>query len=251
MTHHPAEAPLRRTLSLADLLPRPDRCSVLAPRAAEALARHVLRTGLVPALIVRPHPRRRGRFEIIDGHNRAEVLRRLGRRTARCEVWRVDDETAEVLAACLNHLRGRADAAARARQLRRLVRRHGEPAAAAMLGLTPRALRQQTDPPGGRLGARGPVAPGAPPLDLRPVVFHLTAEQSQLLAQTLGRFGAATRGRGEALAAALRAGQGAAPDRRAAPAPNEPNCGARAGGSEGQAARRGRGRRSRHAPSGR
>ena len=39
----------------------------------------------------------------------AEALRRLGRASARCEVWAVDDDEAMLLLATLNRLQGRDD----------------------------------------------------------------------------------------------------------------------------------------------
>jgi len=188
-----------RRIPLIALVPRRDRSSTLARRGRAALRRHLAATGLYPPLIVRRHPSRPGRFEILDGAGRAEVLAELGAADARCEVWAVSDEQADLLAVSLNHLRGRPDVRARARQVRRLVRKLGPDAAAEALAMTARALGQQLD-----VLRRPRAARPDRPLDLRPVVFHLTAPQTQLLRETLRRFDGPGRGRGDALAEALR-----------------------------------------------
>jgi hypothetical protein len=192
--------PVSRRLPLADLVWRGDGGSVLPARARKALRSHIGRHGCYPALIVRPHPRREGKFEVLDGHHRAEILRDLGEETARCEVWPIDSAEAGVVAATLNHLRGRQDVKRRAGQVRRLVRRFGPEGAAAWLGITPAALRQQLAPAG---------APGrreAPsPLDLQPVVFHLSAEQVRHLRHALENAGRRRLGRAKALMKAIRA----------------------------------------------
>ena len=46
------------------------------------------------------------RFEVLDGHQRLSVLRRLGRDQALCYLWPCDDATALVLLATLNRLEG-------------------------------------------------------------------------------------------------------------------------------------------------
>ena len=192
--------PKTRTLPLSDLVARPGRANVLPERARRALREHIQRSGLYPALIVRPHSRRQGKYEILDGQHRAEILRSLGASKARCEIWSVGDGQADVLAATLNRLRGRADPHRRARQVRRIVRRLGCGLAAAALALKPTALQRQLAP----LHPPQPEA-GGKKLDLQPIFFHLSAEQSDFLKQTLRRFGAGRRRRGEALAELLRA----------------------------------------------
>ncbi|MGB2822395.1 MAG: ParB/RepB/Spo0J family partition protein [Phycisphaerae bacterium] len=193
--------PIGRRLALADLIARRDRATVLPRRARKALGEHISRHGCYPALIVRPHPRRAGKFEILDGHHRAEILRSLGAKTARCEVWPIDSDDASVVAATLNRLRGRQDVKRHAGQVGRLVRRFGPEGAAARLGITPRALRQQLAP------ADEPRRREPPPaLDLQAVVFHLSAEETRKLSETLDNAGRRTIGRAKALMKAIGTG---------------------------------------------
>ena len=189
--------PVARRIRLADLIDRPDRATVQPPRVRRTLAEQIARHGCYPPLIVRRHPSEAGKYEILDGHHRAEILRRLGHTSARCEVWPVGEDDAELAAATLNPLRGRQDARRAAARARRLVRHYGRDAAAARLGLTPRALRQRL------LAGRRPRRREPPALDLHAVVFHLPWADLDRLEQTLRAVGAGTLPRGQALLRAI------------------------------------------------
>lgn len=192
--------PTTKMLPLCDLVPRADRANVLSRRTSQALAGHISRSGRYPALIVRPDPKREGKYEILDGCGRAEVLRGLGLARARCEVWPVGAEEASILAATLNQLRGRPSAIRRARKTRRLVRQLGAAGALAALAMTPAALRQQ-------FTLLGPPEPTQDPrpLDLQPLVFHLSADKLAFVERKLRAFTSTGDRRGDALLKALRA----------------------------------------------
>jgi ParB-like chromosome segregation protein Spo0J len=187
-------APRTRRIPLRDLLSRPARANVLGARARRALTGQISRHGWYPPLIVRPHPRRKGKYEILDGHCRKEILLSLGRTTARCEVWPAGDVQARELAATLNRLRGRAETRRRAREVRALVSHFGREDAAARLGITPKALQQQL----AALTAPRPVSQ-QPDLDLHAVVFHVSAAEAEMLQRALRRIGGGTLKRREAL----------------------------------------------------
>jgi ParB-like chromosome segregation protein Spo0J len=196
-----------RELALADLVGRPGRCGTLPARSRRALERRLAGGGACPALIVRAHARRPGKYEILDGHSRAEVLGLLGRETIRCEVWAATDEEADVLAIALNHVRGRPDARGRALAARRVVRRLGEEAAAEELGLTVAGLRQWLR----HLRGPQPQRSASTGLDLRAMVFHVTPHEAQVIGRKLREAGSPRGRRGEALARALSARPGADP----------------------------------------
>jgi ParB family chromosome partitioning protein len=67
---------------------------------------HIERTGRYEPLTVRPHPALKGRFEVLNGHNRLRVLRAIRHELARCVVWDVDDDQARLYLATLNRLAG-------------------------------------------------------------------------------------------------------------------------------------------------
>ncbi len=56
--------------------------------------------------MVRPHPREAGRFELINGHHRKEILGSLGYTEAACVVWDLTDGEALLLLATINRLSG-------------------------------------------------------------------------------------------------------------------------------------------------
>lgn len=192
--------PKLKRVPLKDLAPGSASSSRLSPRARRALLRHIEATGLYPPLIVRPYARGSGKFEIIDGRQRAEVLGELGFPDARCEVWFVDAHQGELYAATLNHLRAGVDAAERAQQIHRLIARLGSERTAELLGLTPAAIRQQ-------LVALEPLddrSEDVAPLDLHTVVFHLPRAEVQELTEALRELAPSSSRRGEALMRALR-----------------------------------------------
>lgn len=92
-------------LNLAQLEADPRNANVCDEATLEKLARH-LAQGRCPALIVRPHPQKVDQYILIDGHHRHRVLERLGKTTAPCEIWSVDEQEAGLLLATLNRLRG-------------------------------------------------------------------------------------------------------------------------------------------------
>lgn len=70
------------------------------------LRRHIERTGRYEPLTIRPHPSLEGKYEVLNGHNRLRVLRAIGRGSARCSVWDIDDAQARLYLATLNRLAG-------------------------------------------------------------------------------------------------------------------------------------------------
>lgn len=95
-----------RQIPLDDLLAHPLNSNVMPPDLQEKLRAHIKRTGRYPFLVVRPHPDEPGKFQVLDGHHRVAILRDLGYREARCDVWDVDDREAKLLLATLNRLQG-------------------------------------------------------------------------------------------------------------------------------------------------
>ena len=95
-----------RNVKLDDLVPHPLNANVMSEDLQEKLKAHIKRTGRYPFLIVRPHPKELGKFQVLDGHHRVAVLRELEHTEARCDVWDVGDREARLLLATLNRLEG-------------------------------------------------------------------------------------------------------------------------------------------------
>ncbi len=176
-------------LSLDALHAHPANANVMSRDVAAKLMRHIRRSGCYPPLIVRPRPAGEGprpEFELLDGHQRLAVLRRLKHVTAHCVVWDVDDQEALLLLATLNRLHGDDDPRLRGELLRRLSAELGAGRLPAMLPDTQAQLARLT-----RLSAQ-PPAP-SPPQELArmpmAVHFFLLPDQRRRLEAALRRIG--------------------------------------------------------------
>lgn len=198
-----------RVVNLSDLSSRADRASRIGKRQRDAIKAHIAETAVYPALIVRPREKRLDKYEIIDGHVRAEILAELGWESARCEVWPVDGDQARLLSVSLNQLRSRPDARGRGKLLGKLTRKFGAEATADRLGMTVASLRRYL-----QQGAPAKISSSGPTLQLQPVVFHLPPAQAEALAEVLDQFSAGKGKRSEALIKAVMAGHSAKTGRR-------------------------------------
>jgi ParB-like chromosome segregation protein Spo0J len=70
------------------------------------LEENIRQGGNYETITVRPHPNREGDFQILNGHHRVEILRKMGVEEVKCDVWEVGDKQARLLVATLNRLRG-------------------------------------------------------------------------------------------------------------------------------------------------
>lgn len=91
---------------LDQLHAHPSNPNQMSDERRETLARNIKREGRYPPLIARPHPTLPGEWQVLDGHQRVEVLRRIGHAEAVIYPWDCDDETALILLATLNRLEG-------------------------------------------------------------------------------------------------------------------------------------------------
>ena len=95
-----------KMVSLNDLIPHPLNTNIMSEDLREKLKAHIKRSGRYPFLVVRPHPEETGKYEILDGHHRVDILKDLRHTEARCDVWDVSDREAKLLLATLNRLEG-------------------------------------------------------------------------------------------------------------------------------------------------
>ncbi len=100
-------------IPLDRLQAHPANANVMPEALLAKLEAHLRETGQCPHLIVRELPgdaAGQTRYQILDGHHRALVLRRLGWPAAECDVWPdVDDRRAALLLLTLNRLHGEDD----------------------------------------------------------------------------------------------------------------------------------------------
>ncbi len=95
-----------REIDIGLLIPHPEQCNYMDEATLKRVRRHIETTGNYEPLVVRPHPRQKDRFQVINGHNRLRVLKAMGQESANCVVWETDDEQTRVYLATLNRLSG-------------------------------------------------------------------------------------------------------------------------------------------------
>jgi len=184
--------------ALDRLRPHPQNSNVMPEALLKKLADHLETTDRYPPIIVRVHPpefsesledlgpeasRQKGgtaagdepSYQIIDGHHRVEALRRIGRATARCVVWDVDDAEALLLLATLNRLQGQDDPRKRAALVGRLQEHLDIKALAARLPEDGDRLRKLMRMNEGMPTPRAPQAMGEMPVAVH--FFVLPAER--------------------------------------------------------------------------
>jgi len=127
------------------LRPHPANANAMDTKRMEKLAANIARESDCPPLVVRPHPEEDGCYQILDGHQRWEVLKRLGHEDALCYVWPCDDRTALVLLATLNRLEGQDDPLKRAELLRELTQLASPEDLAQLLPESAALIRQSLD----------------------------------------------------------------------------------------------------------
>ncbi|MDZ4806466.1 MAG: ParB/RepB/Spo0J family partition protein [Candidatus Eisenbacteria bacterium] len=128
-----------KLVPIADLVPHPLNSNRLPDDLREKLKAHIKRTGRYPFIVVRPHPDEAGKYQVLDGHHRIQVLRDLGHTDARCDVWQVSDREAKLLLATLNRLEGSDQPILRAKLIHELL---GEMNLEDLAGLLPETDKQ-------------------------------------------------------------------------------------------------------------
>jgi ParB/RepB/Spo0J family partition protein len=168
-----------RHIALSKLIAHPDNANRMSRASFRKLLRHIRETGRYEPLVVRPHPGRRGFYQIINGHHRCEALRELGRQRAQAVVWDVDDEQTDILLSTLNRLTGRDLLDHKLTILRRLSAKRNPQQLAKLLPQT----RGQLE----RLTAAKPLAParGKAYAFAVPMVFFVSEDQQAAIESAL------------------------------------------------------------------
>lgn len=109
-------------IALTKLHNDPENANACPPETLEKIKRNIGRTGNCPPLIVRPHPKKKNQYVIIDGHHRKRILEDLGWGEAECQVWPVDATEARIALATLNRLHGEDNLRKRAELIETLTR---------------------------------------------------------------------------------------------------------------------------------
>lgn len=109
-------------VALAAVHDHPANPNVMSAARLEQLTARIASTGHYPPLIVRPHPEQPCEYQLLDGHQRARVLRQLGHEHVDVVVWVCSDAEASLLLVSLNRLTGEDDPIKRDALLEDLLR---------------------------------------------------------------------------------------------------------------------------------
>jgi ParB/RepB/Spo0J family partition protein len=169
-----------KEIAISKLVAHPDNPNVMSEATFRKLVRNIERTGLYEPIVVRPHPKKKGCFEIINGHHRAKALEKLGRKVADCVVWDVDDEQTAVLLATLNRLCGSDEPAKKIELLKELKQRFGSVELAKILPQTAKQIEQLTNL---KLCAV-PVRPAGEVFAI-PLMFFVNPQQKDVIEKVL------------------------------------------------------------------
>jgi ParB family chromosome partitioning protein len=172
-----------KTIVLSKLLAHPDNPNVMSDATFHKLIRNIERTGLYEPIVVRPHPKEKDHFEIINGHHRVKALERLGRKEADCVVWDVDDEQTAILLTTLNRLAGSDTLAKKIELLKKLTERMGTAQLAKLLPQTAKQIERLTNLKLTVIPLKAQAEQFAIPL-----VFFVTKQQQEIIESALSTF---------------------------------------------------------------
>lgn len=171
-----------KAIATARLIAHPANPNVMSEAMFRKLVRNIERTGLYEPIVVRPHPKKKDHFQIINGHHRVKALEKLGRNVANCVVWDVDDEQTTVLLATLNRLAGSDEPAKKIELLKALKERMGTVELAKIVPQTSKQIEQLTNLKLKNISLKVNAENFA-----IPIVFFVSAEQNKIIEEALSR----------------------------------------------------------------
>lgn len=169
-----------QSIAISKLLANPANPNVMSDFRFCKLVRNIERTGLYEPIVVRPHPKKKSCFEIINGHHRVKALEKLGRKEADCVVWDVDDEQTAVLLATLNRLTGSDEPAKKIELLKELKQRMWTVELAKILPQTAKQIEQLTN----LKLSNVPVRPAGEVFAI-PLMFFVNPQQKDVIEKAL------------------------------------------------------------------
>ena len=169
-------------IAINKLIAHPDNPNIMNGEKFRKLVRNIERSGLYEPIIVRPHPKNEGKFQIINGHHRVQALEKLGKKEANCIVWNVDDKQTSILLTTLNRLSGVDDPAKKIELLRKLKERFDTTELAKLLPDTRKQIEQLTNLKLNTVRCPLPAEQFAIPL-----MFFVTKQQNEIIEKALSR----------------------------------------------------------------
>ena len=164
-----------QAIALEKLKAHPANPNRMSKSDFSKLVRNIKRSGLYEPIVVRPHPKRVGDFQIINGHHRCRALEKLGYGKVDCVLWDVDDNQAEILLATLNRLSGSDKLAKKVALLKGLKKRMEPKELSRLLPQTAKQIERLTL-------LKRPRMPLEQTDDFaKPMVFFLDGRQQQIV----------------------------------------------------------------------
>ncbi len=165
------------TIPIEKLTAHPSNLNRMSKRNFVRLVRNIERTGRYEPLVVR---RQGDGFQIINGHHRCRALKQLGYETADAIVWDMDDAEADILLSTLNRLGGSNVLAKKLALLARINRKMEAREMAKLLPFTNSQIERLKN-------LKVPSAPAriSAKSFAVPMVFFLSAEQQQIVAEAM------------------------------------------------------------------
>jgi len=164
-----------QVIALEKLKAHPANPNRMSKSDFSKLVRNIKRSGLYEPIVVRPHPKRVGDFQIINGHHRCRALEKLGYGKVDCVLWDVDDNQAEILLATLNRLSGSDKLAKKVALLKGLKKRMEPKELSRLLPQTAKQIERLTL-------LKRPRMPLEQTDDFaKPMVFFLDGRQQQIV----------------------------------------------------------------------
>lgn len=165
------------SLSIETLLPHPANPNRMSRTAMNKLTRQIEQTGQYEPIVVRRHPQKTGAYQILNGHHRVRILKRLDHTHADCVIFRADEAEALVYLATLNHLKGRSNVRNKSRLIEQLCRHRSSKQLGRLLPDSQTAIDKLN-----ALAQQKPAVEIEPPKPLlNPLTFFVTDAQKQLI----------------------------------------------------------------------
>lgn len=173
-----------QSIALGKLVAHRDNPNRMSSSTFAKLVRNIKLSGRYEPLIVRPYRKRKGRFQIINGHHRLKAIRELGHKKADVIVWDVDDEQTDILLVTLNRLNGSDDLAKRIALLKRLTEKTAARQLARLLPQTPGQIKKLIE----LKMPKAPARTGARTF-ANPLVFFVSGKQKEVIETALSQAG--------------------------------------------------------------
>lgn len=169
-------------IKIEQLQPNPDNPNKMSKSNFLKLVRNIERTGLYEPLIVRPF--QESYYQIINGHQRFEALKKLGYENCDCIVWNVDDNKTDLLLATLNNLRGSDVLDKKLALLKKLSAKSSPAELSKLLPYTKPQIARMTELESSTLPEIRNQESNTEPMAV-PMVFFLTPEQKKSVEKAL------------------------------------------------------------------